>query len=707
VVVARKLPNNLARPARCVARPAPASSAAGRRRFPGWRRYVATACLLLACGYAQAAVHMHAASLELPGVHLADVHVVASLGAGGLPQLQLDAAKVAVPALGWKDVALTLQGQPQRAGGKAWKFVGHVATRRAPGSAFGDADLVVLYDPGAGTLEVDVEQGNGKVHALMPLDQTSHVQMTLTALPLTWLRGVLAAAWPDGRLAGGHVGGDVALDLAADGARISGRVKVADVDLDSKAGNIAMQKVDANGTFRIANGPASTSMMFDGELRGGQMLFGPLYAQLPSHAANVHVSAVLGPAGIAIDSIDYDDHDALRISGSLGFDRKGALDKLDLKRIAATFPAAYTRYGTSFVQSTTGFMNLETSGSLAGSLDIGDHGLRAFDLTARDMSINSHGAGLAVAGLDGKVDWRAGASRPATTLSWDALAMYRIPFGPARLSLEDNSGALTLREPVAVKVLGGSFQLNRFAWRPDSDAAQRLSAAFALTDVDLPGLCKAFGWPAFGGKLGGAVPDLSYRGDTLVFGGGLSLDVFGGSVTVTDLAMQHLFGATPRLAADIDMRHLDLAQLTSVFAFGEITGRLDGDIDGLRMTDWKPVAFDAKLTANEGGKISQHAIKSLTEVGGGGIAGGLQGMALRLFKTFGYSRIGITCTLAGGVCTMGGITPDPNTEGDGYTIVEGSGLPHITVIGHQREVDWATLVNRLAEATKGGGPVVR
>jgi hypothetical protein len=39
--------------------------------------------------------------------------------------------------------------------------------------------------------------------------------------------------------------------------------------------------------------------------------------------------------------------------------------------------------------------------------------------------------------------------------------------------------------------------------------------------------------------------------------------------------------------------------------------------------------------------------------------------------------------------------------------VEGSGLPHISVIGHQREVDWPTLVDRLKTATEGGGPVVR
>jgi hypothetical protein len=672
-----------------------------------WRQWLVAACLLLACACARAAVRMQAESLTLPGVTLADVQMDASLGADGRPQLTLKAAKVSVPALGWRDVALDLRGEPQQAAGNAWKFTGHVATRRAPGDALADASLVIVYDPDGGTLAVDVQQGKSAISALLPLDQTTHVQMTLAALPLTWLRGVLASAWPDGRLNGGEAAGTVALDLATGGTRITGRVVVADISLDSKGGTVAAQKLDAAGTFRIENGPVSTNAMFDGSLRGGQMLLGPLYAQLPSHPASLHVSATVGPAGIAIDSLDFDDRDALRVSGSLGFDRKGAIAKIDLTRFAATFPAAYTRYGTTFVQNLTGFAQLETSGAVAGSLRLDDGELKAFDLTAENVSMDSPGGSLAISGLDGKVDWRAKVSRPATTLSWNALAMYRIAFGPARLELEDSSGALTLRAPVTTTLLGGSFQLNRFVWRPDAGKARQLSAAFAVTDVDLPQLCKAFGWPAFGGKLGGAVPDLSYRGDELVFGGGLSLDVFGGSVSVTNLSMLHPLGSTPRLAADIDMQQLDLAQLTGVFDFGEITGRLDGKIDGLELVNWNPVSVKAKLTADGGGKISQHAIKSLTEVGGGGIAGGLQSIALRVFKTFGYSRIGLSCTLVNGVCTMGGITPDPDSDDNGYTIVEGSGLPHITVIGHQREVDWATLVSRLESATKGNGPVIK
>ncbi|HEX7370158.1 MAG TPA: hypothetical protein VF284_07765 [Rhodanobacteraceae bacterium] len=671
------------------------------------RRYIVVAGLLLACAGAHAAVRMQASTLVLPGVALSDVHAEAAIGADGKPVLHLTAAKVSVPALGWSDVALDLTGEPQRAAGGAWKFVGHVATQRAPGGALGDADVTVLYDRAGGTLAVTVAQGKSSINALMPLDQTSHLQMKLAAVPLVWLRGLLAAAWPDGRLNGGTVGGNVAVDLAPGDTRVSGRVMIADAGLDSKSGTIAAQKLGAEGNFRIDTGIVTTSMMFDGRLRGGQMLLGPLYAQLPRNPVGLHVSGSFGPGGISIDSLALDDPDALRLKGSLGFDRKGNLDKLNLTQFAATFPAAYTRYGTTLVQGLTGYKSVDAAGSITGSLNLDSQGLRALDMTANNLSIDSHAGSLAVVGLNGGIDWRAGATRPATQLKWQSVSLYKLAFGPATLALKDDAGTLALRKSARVGLFGGAFQIGRFAWRPDAGKSQRLSAAFAVTNVDVNQLCKALGWPPFGGKLGGAVPDLDYRNGDLQFDGGLSLNVFGGSVSVTNLSMQHPFGTAPVLEADIDMDRLDLAQLTGVFGFGEITGRMDGDIHGLKLVDWKPVKFNADLKANGGGKISQNAIKSLTEVGGGGIAGGLQGMALKLFKTFGYSQLGLSCKLANGVCTMGGISPDPDPDDNGYTIVEGSGLPHITVIGHERSVDWATLVSRLKAVSQGSKPVIR
>ncbi|MDE2316469.1 MAG: hypothetical protein KGK06_08695, partial [Xanthomonadaceae bacterium] len=213
----------------------------------------------------------------------------------------------------------------------------------------------------------------------------------------------------------------------------------------------------------------------------------------------------------------------------------------------------------------------------------------------------------------------------------------------------------------------------------------------------------ALGWPSFPGTLGGAIPSLRWVGNRMELDGGLSVNVFNGFVDVTRLSLQQPFGDAPILSGDISLKQLDLGALTSVFDFGSITGRLDGSIDNLSLVNWSPVAFDASLLANGGGRISQRAVNNLTTVGGGGIAGGLQGAMLKLFKTFGYKRIGLNCTLRGAVCQMGGL----GSEDGGYTIVEGSGLPHLQVIGHQTRVDWPTLVRRLREAVNGRAPVVR
>lgn len=672
-----------------------------------WCHVLVAAALVLACAGAQAAARVRIATLALPGVSLADVQAELQPGADGRPQLSLEAGKVSVPALGWRDAALAVTGQPQRADANAWRFVGHVRTRNTPGGALSDADVTIFYDRDGGTLEVDVGQGKTGVHALMPLDQASHLQIDLAALPLAWLRGLVAAVWPDGRLQGGTLAGRVAIDLGAGSTRVSGRVELAGASLDSKDGSIATQGLGAAGSFRIEEGLPATRFMFDGTLKGGKMLLGPFYAQLPDHATNLHVGGTLGLLGARIGTLDYDDRDALRLAGSLAFNRKGALEELDMRRFAASFPAAYTRYGTTLVQALAGLSQLDTSGNLSGSLRIDRQGVRALDLSADGLSVVGDGRGLAVANLNGGIDWRSGTSRPATSLSWDALALDRLVFGPGHLGLRDEAGVLTLQAPLTTTFFGGSFRVARLAWRPDAARAQRLSAAFSVSDVDLAAFCKALGLPAFQGKLGGAVPDLSYRGDELAFAGGLSMHVFDGAVSVTDLAIRDPFGVDPQVTTDVDLQQLDLAQLTNVFDFGQITGRLDGYIHGLKVVGWKPVAFAARLDAYGGGKISQHAIQSLTRVGGGGIAGGLQGMALRLFKTFNYAKIGLGCTLTRGVCSMSGIVPEPDPDQSGYTIVEGSGLPHITVIGHERAVDWATLVSRLKAATEGGGPVVR
>ncbi|MDQ2972759.1 MAG: YdbH domain-containing protein, partial [Pseudomonadota bacterium] len=645
---------------------------------------------------------MQAALLTLPGAKLSNVQASLAPGADGRPQLQLRAAHVSLPALGWKDVALSVSGAPIRSGPHAWRLDGLLAIARAPDNALSAASVSVLIDTDAGSLDVKLAQRDTALRVLMPLDQPSHMQLTMKGLPLAWLRGVLAQAWAGGHTTSGTLDGGIALDLPARGATLSGKFAIANGGFDSRSGTLAGQQLGARGTFTLDTTAPDSRLTFDGSLSGGQLLLGSLYAQLPSHPSDLQIDAKIDARGIDIDALHFDDHGALSTDGKLGFDTQDNLISLALTHFDARLPWAYTRYGSAWL-ATLGWKDLTIAGRLTGSIRVTNGAPAQFALQANDVAIADGEGRIALTGLTGGLDWDARAPRPASTLAWTSLALNKLPFGAAQLHFKSDAGALALATSAQIPLLGGGFSLQKLMWRPNVDKQDRVEAAFAVADIDMSALCKLFGWPAFSGTLGGAVPGLHYKGDQIQLDGGLSVHVFDGFVDVTSLSLTQPFGIAPSLAADIDLRQLDLAQLTGVFDFGSITGRLDGKIAGLNLVDWKPVAFDAQLHADDGGRISQRALKSLTEVGGGGIAAGLQGVALSLFKTFGYSRIGLSCVLRAQVCTMGGI----DSQTGGYTIMKGSGLPHISVIGHQREVDWPTLVDRLKVATEGNGPVIK
>ena len=89
--------------------------------------------------------------------------------------------------------------------------------------------------------------------------------------------------------------------------------------------------------------------------------------------------------------------------------------------------------------------------------------------------------------------------------------------------------------------------------------------------------------------------------------------------------------------------------------------------------------------------------------------GSLQGKLIGLFNDFGYRRIGIACRLVNQVCEMSGLQDSPHGQaGNSFTIVEGSGIPSLSVVGFNRQVDWPTLVERLGAVGSGEvKPVVK
>ncbi len=264
---------------------------------------------------------------------------------------------------------------------------------------------------------------------------------------------------------------------------------------------------------------------------------------------------------------------------------------------------------------------------------------------------------------------------------------------------------MSLAAPVRLPVLDGSLQVESFEWQYDQAMDWSLDAA--LTPISMPALTAALEWPEMSGTLSGMIPAVHYAHNQLRVGGALLVQVFDGDITVRNLRMEQPLGAVPRLWADIALEQLDLETLTRTFAFGRIEGRLQGEMKGLVLEAWRPVAFDARFATPENDparhRISQKAVDNITDIGGGGVGGALSRGFLRFLEDFPYKALGVSCRLRAGVCEMDGVAPAKQ----GYYLVQGRFLPpRIDVIGYERRVNWHSLLDRLKSVTSEQGPVV-
>lgn len=616
------------------------------------------------------------------------------LAGDGAPVLHLQVGRLNVDALSWHgplDWKCPLQ-RADAAGNDAmrWQCDGALQVGRYAATL----QAVLQGDQ----LELGFQHEGAGARLQLPLPGLLPLQASISRVPLTWFAGTVREAWPAGQLGAGTLQGDLVYD---GGQILRGSYAVKGVALDSDDGQVAAADLNAGGSFQFK--PATTQLQTKSELRGGEVLLGPVYVALPDTAVHINLDVHRAGEGWQVDQLGWRDPGVLELAGSASLDpaAPGWLRTLRLDAIVVELGRAIPRYADSWL-GTVGFDGLQLSGKMRGTalVDAGQLSAVGVDIS-ESVTISDAAGRFALHGLAGAVDWHVSTQRPPRELRWESAHIHRVPVDAARLRLHSAAGRLRSDALVSIGVLGGQVVLNNLSLGPVAEHG-RISTGVALSNIDLAELSQVLDWPPLVGRLGGAIANIDIDGQLVDLQGGLMLDTFDGTINVTALRLERPFGVAPSLHADIDLSALDLAQLTRAFDFGQITGRMDGRVHGLRLLDWQPVAFDARLRSRGGGRISQHAVDNLSSLGGSG-GGGLQGSMLKLFETFGYSAIGIGCRLTDNVCVMEGLEPGNG----GYTIVKGSGLPRLTVIGHQRQVDWPTLVERLKVASSGQTPIIQ
>jgi hypothetical protein len=531
-----------------------------------------------------------------------------------------------------------------------------------------------------------------------------------------------APLWPDATnwLKAGQSSGHVHAQLEADSkdSPASGQPEKRSVrfeadfqgvSLDSPEGLYAAEglALQAQGAW-VAPEPGSAG---DGQvnlqagLLAGEVLIDQFYASFSARPLQLKAQVVLGDQDIYLNEIRLDDKGALNLHASANFALDNPLNSLQyqVRKLDLTFPAAYTQYLEPILARWTLDKLVVTGGlSWSGTGEASD--FPSGSLLLEDLSVVDQARQrFAFTGMKAHIE--AGYSQGLSDFSWQGLLLEKINLGAGSIALKTAPGIFALASPLTLEMLGGELGVEEFRLRlpPSGSLGLEPEVEFQaeLRDLDMEQLSRALDWPLFEGKISGRIPGVSFDNGVLTVDGLLNFEAFDGQILLSDLRVERLFGVLPSFAANLEVINLDLQQLTHTFSFGQIAGRLDGYVRELRMLDWSPVSFDAWFGTPESQsrsrQISRQAVNHLTSIGGGGATAALTGPLMRMFNNFSYSKLGMGCKLENYVCTIRGL----NDEIDSVLIMEGSGIPKLSIRVFNRRMDWPQLVSNLSAASSG------
>lgn len=340
--------------------------------------------------------------------------------------------------------------------------------------------------------------------------------------------------------------------------------------------------------------------------------------------------------------------------------------------------------------------SLSLQGGISGSVSGKADGLNNARITLDRVGMEDQNGRFGLTGLQGTFNWRHDAQASRSTLQVEGGHLYHIGFDAFLAEFDVQGDSLALSRPLDIPLLGGILTFQDLQASGVTRQSMQWQMAASLDGVSLAELSESLDWPLLEGTLHGNIPKVYYNDKKLALDGLLTMDVFGGRVTVEGLDILDPLGVVPVMETTMYFSDLDLGQLTRAFSFGRIEGLLEGRVDALQLVGWELNRFHARLATPEGDKsrrrISQRAVDNLTELGNG-ISANLSQTFLRYFEDFAYERIFLEVDLSQNVAVLDGLP----AKGDGYYIVKGRGLPRIDVIGRNRRVAWKDLVTRLKE----------
>ena len=370
-------------------------------------------------------------------------------------------------------------------------------------------------------------------------------------------------------------------------------------------------------------------------------------------------------------------------------------NRIDVTYDISNLTVFYKGFMASYLEI-VGINDVDITGQSHGAFKLENNELKTIFIEFSDINLKVESIKTQMQDLNGVINWQNEGALQKSKVNWQRLLLAGMPINPSDLQFSAVGQQLYLQEDTVIPIFDGSVIIHKLELQDLFESQTSINFDGEVTPISLALITKKMGWPSMNGSIAGKIPGMKKVGHSITFDGSLELDIFSGNMQINRLSIERLFGVAPVIAADIIFHQLNLQQITSTFDFGEITGLVDGYINGLRITNWKVDRLDAHIKSVKSTDvkqiISQRAVDNISSIGG--IQGALSRSFLRFFEYFKYKRIGIGCKLRNSICEMSGL----ETGKDSYHIVEGKGIPSINIVGIRKFIDWEVFLERLLNA---------
>ncbi|HEY0269343.1 MAG TPA: hypothetical protein VGC12_08935 [Methyloradius sp.] len=474
----------------------------------------------------------------------------------------------------------------------------------------------------------------------------------------------------------------------------SADIALSNVSFNDAAGLHAGDKINATMQLVAAKKAGQWRWKISLDWQAGEIFWQPFYIATAGH--QLHASGYLNQNSLAVEqaTLDIKDVGQVSVNANISLPDK-VLTTLKLTSSSLDLAGLYPLMLKPLLEGGS-LSQLEVAGKADIQFQLLNGAPQSFNVHLQDVDIEDGNGRFALYKLNASIPWDYDDIRNMTA-SYQGGHVLKLPLGAASLSAQLNRYALTANQ-LKLPVLDGALVLSDVSTALiGGDWHGHLRAN--ILPVSMPDLSHALGWPRMEGAVSATIPLVTYSAGYLTTDGEMLFNIFDGTAIVRQLTMQTPLGISPKLNADVEMRNLDLGALTRTFSFGAIEGKLDVDVRQLELNNWQAVKFDANMRSSAGRypkKISQRAVENISSLGGPGASLAIQRSFLRFFKEFNYEKIGLSCRLINGTCLMDGVESTPQ----GYVIVKGSGVPAITVMGYNHNVNWLELGTRIKRITQ-------